>query len=129
MNKLNLLLLDDEIDLLEILGYELEDGGVSELANIFTATNGIEGLELLKSEQIDCILSDINMPEMNGIQFVKKAQESGFTKPVIFLSAHGDPKMIKKTNDLIIFDFLQKPFDANHLCSTIKKALSQSSTL
>ena len=129
MNKLNLLLLDDEIDLLEILEYELEDGGVADIANIYTAKNGIEGLKVLKENSIDCIVSDINMPEMNGIEFVKAAQANGFTKPIMFLSAHGDPETIKKTEDLTVYHFIQKPFDADHLCTSIKDALTASANL
>lgn len=126
VKKYKLLLLDDEEDLLEILLDVLEDGGIAEISEIITVMNGLEGLEAVAKHDFDCIVSDINMPKMNGIAFVKEVQGNGFSKPVIFLSAHGDPETIKKTEKLDIFNFIQKPFDENDLCSKINEAFKHS---
>ena len=126
MKKYKLLMLDDEEDLLEILIDLLEDGGIAEICEITTVLNGLEGLDAVSKQEFNCIVSDINMPKMNGIDFVKKIQSDGFKNPVIFLSAHGDPDTIKKTESLNIFSFIQKPFDEGELCSKINEALKLS---
>jgi len=126
VKKYKLLLLDDEEDLLEILIDVLEDGGIAKISEITTVMNGLEGLEAVSKQDFDCIVSDINMPKMNGIAFVKEVQSSGFTNTIIFLSAHGDPETIKKTEKLDIFTFIQKPFDEDDLCNKINAAFEQS---
>jgi len=125
MNRKILLLLDDEEDLLEILVEELEESGIGEIAEILTVKNGKEGLEAIKNNDVDCVVSDINMPIMNGIDFVREIQSNNYEKPVMFLSAHGDPDTIKKTENLEIYRFIQKPFDADDFCDTVREALKK----
>jgi DNA-binding NtrC family response regulator len=126
MTKHVLLLLDDEEELLEILVDELEEFGLTNDVKIITVNNGQEGIEAIEKHSIDCIVSDINMPIMDGIEFVKKIQADNFNKPIIFLSAHGDPDTIKKTEKLNIYSFIQKPFDSDDFCGTVSSAIKES---
>ncbi|OUR97930.1 hypothetical protein A9Q84_06965 [Halobacteriovorax marinus] len=127
MKKYKLLILDDEEDLLEIIIDILQDGGVASVSEIITVINGIEGKQAVSEHEFDCIVSDINMPRMNGITFVREVQEEGFKNPIIFLSAHGDPETIKRTENLEIYKFIQKPFDGDDLCETILEAFKVNS--
>lgn len=130
MTKQALLLVDDEEDILEILEFELEMGGLdSSVIDIYTASNGLEGIEMIKNHNIDCVVSDINMPRMNGIDFVKAIQNDGFKAPVLFLSAHGDPDTIQRTENLNIYKFISKPFKSGEFAGIIKDALKNSETL
>jgi len=61
MKKANLLIVDDEVMILSNLEYILKNYA----AKIFTATNGLEGLEIIAREEIHCVISDIKMPKMN----------------------------------------------------------------
>ena len=120
MSKFKLLIVDDEPDLLDILEFCLEDEGLLEKIELHKAINGKEALDLAMQEDFDCILSDINMPIMNGIDFVKSVQAAGRKNPVIFLSGHGDPETLAKIDGLEIHKFIDKPFEASEVISALR---------
>ena len=78
----NLLIVDDEQLILDKTQIILEDYADS----VFTAESGKKAIEILKEETIHCIVCDINMPEMNGIEVIKAVREMGFEIP--FISQH-----------------------------------------
>ncbi|MBH48299.1 MAG: transcriptional regulator [Halobacteriovorax sp.] len=103
--KGNLLLIDDEEMILESSKDLLED-----IADkIFTANRGAKGIEVFKSETIHCILCDINMPEMNGIEVIKQIRELNANVPFIFYTAHGSDELMREAVKFGAFDFLDKP--------------------
>lgn len=83
MNKGNLLIVDDEPILLKNLKINLEDYA----DNIFTASNGLDALEVFKREKIHCIICDINMPQMNGVEVIKEVRNMDSHIPFIFYTA------------------------------------------
>lgn len=88
MNQKKILLIDDELDILEILSYNLEKEGYE----IYTATNGNEGIEKAKEIIPDLILLDVMMPEKDGIetcQELRKVKELQKTL-IVFLSARSE---------------------------------------
>lgn len=88
MNQKKILLIDDELDILEILSYNLEKEGY----DIYTATNGNEGIEKAKEIIPDLILLDVMMPEKDGIetcQELRKIKELQKTL-IVFLSARSE---------------------------------------
>jgi len=103
------LLVDDEQELLENLSFDLRDT----VEELFFATNGRDALEIYQEYQseISCIITDIKMPKMNGLQFISKIRELSQTVPVIFLTAHGDQEQMKLALSLNAFDFISKPYD------------------
>ena len=103
--KKHLLIVDDEELILENLSVLLEDL----VDKTFLASDGKEGLEVLKSEEITCIISDINMPKMDGLKFIKSAREAGFDTPFIFFTAHGNQELMMEAVKYGAFDFLDKP--------------------
>tara|TARA_R110000868_G_scaffold161466_1_gene391870 strand:+ start:3233 stop:3655 length:423 start_codon:yes stop_codon:yes gene_type:complete len=103
--KGNLLLIDDEEMILESSKDLLED--IAD--NIYTANRGAKGVEIFKSETIHCILCDINMPEMNGIDVIKKIREINPDVPFIFYTAHGSDELMREAVKYGAFDFLDKP--------------------
>ena len=103
--KGNLLLVDDEELLVKTLSYTLED-----LAEkIFPASNGLEALETLERENIHCILCDINMPKMNGVELLKKVRADGNNVPFIFYTGHGNRELMIEAAKFGVLDFLSKP--------------------
>lgn len=105
-NKGNLLLIDDEVLLLERTAMLLED-----IADeVFTASSGKDGLKLLDTETIHCIICDINMPEMNGVEVLENVRKSHPDVPFIFYTGHGSRELMKKAVKLGAFDFVDKPF-------------------
>lgn len=103
--KGNLLLIDDEEELSQSMKELLEE----EAHLVFTATNGLEALSIIKDHQIDCVVSDIRMPVMDGLNFMKKAREMGFTKPIIFFTGHGNDQLRTEVLELGAADLLMKP--------------------
>lgn len=105
MEKGNLLLVDDETILLKHMQSSLED-----IADrIFVAENGIEALSILERESIQCIVCDINMPKMNGIEVIKRLHEKKVTIPFIFYTGHGSNDLMDEAARFGAFDFLNKP--------------------
>ena len=72
------------------------------------AANGIEGLEKVETFNPDIILTDIDMPKMDGIQFFKHLKSRGFNKPVIFLSSHEEDETIRYVESIGASGFLKK---------------------
>ena len=105
MNKGNLLIVDDEPLLLKNLKISLEDYADT----IFTASNGLEALEIYNKENIHCIICDINMPLMNGVEVIKKIREMGSNVPFIFYTGHRNPELMFEAVKYGAFDFLDKP--------------------
>ena len=117
--KGNLLLIDDETELSESMKELLED----EAKEIFTANNGAEALMILEEQKIDCVVSDIKMPIMDGLKFMKIARERGFSQPIIFFTGHGTEQLKREVRELGANDLLMKP-NFMSLESSIRKHMS-----
>jgi YesN/AraC family two-component response regulator len=120
--EMNLLIADDEEELIENLQYDLKKN----ISHIIVAKNGAEALKKLKENKIDCVLTDINMPQKNGLVFAKEAREWGYELPIIFLTAHGDDDLRKKALSLNAFDFIDKPYEKESLINVLTEASSES---
>lgn len=107
--KGNLLLVDDEPALSENMKELLEE----EAHEIYTATNGRDALEIIQNYKIDCVISDIRMPIMDGIKFLKNTRERGYEMPFIFYSGHGSDQLKRELTAMGALDLLTKPNYAN----------------
>ncbi|NRA67270.1 MAG: response regulator [Pseudobacteriovorax sp.] len=89
-----ILVLDDEPDIRDLLKMILEDFKEP----IIEAENGSKGLELLDkhSNDIKLVISDMNMPVMDGMAFLSHARENGYYKPFLFITSFADKKMPSK---------------------------------
>jgi signal transduction histidine kinase len=116
------LVIDDEdivrrsfCDSLEDLGYLVLD-----------AKNGSQGLSIIESEQPDVILTDLRMPLMGGVEFLKQCQEAKFDIPIIVISGVGSMNDVVQAIHLGAFDFLTKPIrESSLLQATVERALNQ----
>lgn len=89
---------------------------------IATASNGIEGIEKTTKLNIDLILTDIQMPKMNGIDMSRSIRELGYDSPhIIFLSGYSDFKFAKEAIDIGVQAYLLKPIDEDELISVLKE--------
>lgn len=115
-----LLIVDDEPKILEKIVIILS----SQFDNIITAINGKDALDKLsKITDIGCVVSDINMPVMNGIDFVKEVRNRKLEVPFIFFTSHGDDNLIMEAVKYGVFDFVDKPLFAN-LVSAVTGGMS-----
>ncbi|NUM46282.1 MAG: response regulator [Anaerolineales bacterium] len=92
---------------------------------VFIAENGLDGLEILKKVRPDLILSDINMPAMDGITFYKtmRAIPALAAIPFIFLTANDAPEAIQEGRELGVEDYLTKPVETKDLLAIINARL------
>jgi len=115
MNKI--LVVDDEESVRIILKKMLEEGGyIAETAN-----NGEEALEAMKGTRFDMLISDINMPVMNGVELLNKAKQLYPKMPVIFITAYGKDKIIIEAMKVGLADYIEKPFRMEGVLSTVKE--------
>ncbi|WP_221409592.1 ATP-binding protein [Marinoscillum furvescens] len=107
-----LLLVEDNSDMRSYIGRLLADQ-----FEVLEAGNGLQGLEVLKEKSVRFIISDVMMPEMDGISFLKEVKAHAKWKhiPFVHLSALSDTEMRKEALRIGIDDFLMKPFDPEEL--------------
>jgi len=119
-----ILFVDDEPDLealvLQKFRRQIRDG----LVQFMFAHDGIEALQSIEDHpQVDMVVSDINMPRMDGLSLLQKLQEAEDKKSTIIVSAYGDMSNIRTAMNRGAFDFLTKPIDFGDLEMTIDKTI------
>lgn len=120
----NILIVDDSSIVRKVLKKAI---GLTEMeVNAYLeAANGKEGLETLRSNWVDVIFLDINMPIMNGMEFMKnlRADPAISDTPVIVVSTEGSQERIKELEEAGIKAFLRKPATPEGIVETIEKVL------
>lgn len=108
LKKLKLLFVEDEEDLIEIISDTLQ----KLQANFLTVSNGEEALEVIEQNRdISVIVTDINMPIMNGLDMIEELKRREIDIPIIIMSAHTEIDYINKAKELGVDNYLLKPFD------------------
>ena len=93
--------------------------------NIATAINGEDGLDKFQKDNFDLILSDINMPKMNGIEMIIKIREINKDIPILILSAYNESGYFIETIRQGVEGYLLKPIDLNQFITAINKAIEK----
>ena len=86
-----------------------------------SVTNGYEALSYLQQQEVNLIISDINMPEMNGITFLKELNKNFPKSNVIMITAYGGVESYIEAMNLGVFEYINKPVKIDELKSIIKK--------
>lgn len=122
----NILLVDDSKTIRSVIAKTLDIAGV-EISNLYQAANGNEGLEILRSEWIDIVFADINMPVMGGMEMVAEMQKEGMLEsiPVVIVSTEGSRQRIDELMEMGVKDYLRKPFTPEQLKEVVDKLLGQ----
>jgi len=121
----SILIIDDEIQICESIKMILDYAGYD---STYT-TDAKEGLKKLADDQYSALLLDIQMPEMNGFEVLKKVKVSNSDLSVIIISAHGSVENAIKATKLGAFDFIEKPIDRDKLLLSVRNAVEQSNLL
>jgi len=120
----NILLVDDSKTIraiiIKILGMIKLDIG-----QIYEAANGKAALDLLRENEIHLILSDLNMPIMNGVEMITKMAADGLLKdiPLIVISTDSSTKRMEELKEVGITDYIRKPFTPESIGAVIDRAL------
>ena len=117
--KKTILIIDDEQDIVEVLTECVQHMGHT----VISAHDGVEGFEVASTQNPDLIISDINMPRLDGIKLLEKLKANKVDAPVILFTAYSDTQKIKQAWKLGAFDFVEKPIDLNALQGLIEKAV------
>lgn len=120
MNKI--LIVDDSSTMRMIIRRVLRQANV-EAATILEASNGVEGLAKLTSDpDIQLIFSDVNMPEMNGIDMVKavRAQRDAASLPIVMVTTEGSDTMVQKAIESGANAYVTKPFTPESFQAALK---------
>lgn len=122
MKVFSILVVDDSTAMRSLLVSTLETLGP---LNIVQANNGFEALRMLPREHIDLVLTDINMPDINGLELLSFMRNNPVYKdvPVVVISTEGSRKDIEKGLALGANEYLVKPFDPSQLLEIVKRFL------
>ena len=122
LNKFTLLYVEDD----DVIRLEFSNLLASFFSRVLTAKDGKEGLRtyLENQDEIDIILTDINMPFLSGIDMVRKIREIKSNVPVIFATAHSDNDFLAEAIKLRAQEYIVKPIDVRHLLSIMNELAS-----
>lgn len=114
-----ILVVDDEPNYLIVLAELLRD----EDYEVFTADSATAALPIVRDTDLDLVLSDMKMPGMDGIAFMKKIKEFNKNLPVILITAYAEVEKAVEAMHLGAFTYLAKPFSNDQLLASIRKAI------
>ena len=112
------LLIDDDESLRRVVEYNLHEEGYG----VLTAVDGAAGWRMFQAEAVDLVLTDVRMPEMDGVEVLTRIKAMQPDVPVIMLTAHGTIDSAVEAMKLGAFDYLTKPFNREQLKAAVRKA-------
>jgi len=115
-----ILIVDDEKNYLTILSAVLDEEGFE----ILTAQSGQEALEIHKTSDLDLVLTDMKMPEMDGIELLENIKALDPDLPVVMMTAHGTVDKAVEAMQKGAYTYILKPFDNERLTIYVNKAIS-----
>jgi len=116
------LVVDDSASTRQTVTFVLDRNGYS----VVPAVDGIDALRKIAEEAIDLIVTEINMPNLSGADFVEEVRklEKGADTPVIVLTIENDQEVKQRMQELGYADWLEKPLKADSLLSSVENALA-----
>ena len=113
---------DDDAAMRDSISFLLDTAGFT----VVLYEDGASLLERLTVPASGCILTDIRMPGIDGLELLRRLRAVGHTLPVIMMTGHGDVPLAVEAMKLGACDFIEKPFDDEAILAAIRKALNES---
>ena len=113
--------IDDDKAVREALAFQLGSAGIE----VRTYESAVAFLEVAPSVHTGCIITDVRMPELSGIDLLRQLRELKHPVPVIVITAHGDIPLAVEAMRLGAVDFLEKPFEDEVLLASVRSALDR----
>ena len=125
MSEVRTLIVDDSSVMRKIVERSLRQAGLDPLV-VYEAGSGLEGLEVLKVKPVDLILSDINMPSMDGLEFLRqiRAQNLAPGIPVVMITTESSEEHVKQAILAGAQGYIRKPFTAEQVKERVLPLLS-----
>jgi two-component system, chemotaxis family, chemotaxis protein CheY len=116
MSEIRVLIVDDSSVMRKIVERSLRQAGVEALA-VYEAGCGTDALEVLKTRAVDLILSDINMPLMDGLEFVRQIQARGLAPgvPIVMITTESSEEHVKQAIQAGARGYIRKPFTSDQV--------------
>ncbi|WP_342108685.1 response regulator FixJ [Methylobacterium sp. SI9] len=112
---------DDDLAMRDSLGFLLGTGGFE--VRLYEA--GADLLDALSKPAAGCVLTDIRMPGIDGLELLRRLRTAGHTLPVVMMTGHGDVPLAVEAMKLGACDFIEKPFDDEALIQALRSALER----
>jgi len=113
--------IDDDEAVRQALAFQLGSAGI----DVRTYESAAAFLEVAPTVQTGCIITDVRMPELSGIDLLRRLRELKLAVPVIVITAHGDIPLAVEAMRLGAMDFLEKPFEDEVLLASVRSALDK----
>lgn len=119
MNKGKILVVEDEKKIARVLSLELEYEGYE----VTVKETGIDGLQALEEDSFDLVLLDVMLPELSGLEVLRRVRKTNTATPIILITARGSVPDKVSGLDLGANDYITKPFDIEELLARIRAQL------
>jgi DNA-binding NtrC family response regulator len=115
------LLIDDDGATLELMKFQLDAEGF----DVTVADNGQKGLEFIKEKDFDIILTDLNLPDIGGIEMVQRSKEMSPDTEIIMVTGYGSVEKAIEATKAGAFYYVEKPVEFEELLVLIEKAIER----
>ncbi|MGI8641354.1 MAG: sigma-54-dependent transcriptional regulator [Pyrinomonadaceae bacterium] len=119
-----ILLADDDVNLRRVLEFQLDEAGY----RVLTAQDGAEAFEIFTNNDVDCVVSDLRMPKVSGLELLEKIKAANAEIPIIVITAFGEVETAVTAMKAGAFDYINKPFNRDEILLTLERALNFSET-
>ncbi len=118
MSKRTILAVDDSLTIRELINFELSNAGF----NVVLAEDGLEGLDRLERVRPDVIITDVNMPRLDGLSFIERAR-AGLARatPILVLTTESDPALKARAKAAGATGWIVKPFNPVQLVEAVQR--------
>ena len=113
--------IDDDDAVRESLAFLLGAAGIE----VQTYESAVAFLDVAPKVKLGCVITDVRMPELSGVDLLRRLQELKLGVPVIVITGHGDVPLAVEAMKIGAVDFLEKPFDDEVLLASVRSALNQ----
>ena len=122
--KKTILLADDDVNLRRVLEFQLTEADY----NVLTAQDGAAAFEIFSTNDPDCVITDLRMPKLSGLELLEKIKAEEGEIPVIVITAFGEVETAVTAMKAGAFDYINKPFNRDEILLTLERALNFSET-
>jgi len=116
-----ILVVDDQTEMAETIADNLRDRGYGATA----VSSGREALHFLKTDRVDALVTDLRMPEIDGLDLLRISVQLDPSRPVIMMTGYGTLETAMEATESGVFQYLMKPFRLDALVRVLEQALSK----
>jgi len=124
MKGLRVLIVDDSSVMRKIIERSLRQTGI-EIENVIEADNGIDALTIMREQHVDLVISDINMPKMDGLEFLRQWHDADPARrvPILMVTTEGSEAKVLEAISLGAKGYIRKPFTSDQVKEHVALAL------